>query len=128
MTRTNYPSGAKWEDIVGYSRAVKAGNLVEVSGTVAVDEEGNTVGIGRPYEQTAFILKKIGQALERAGCSQENVIRTRIYVTDISNWPEVARAHAETYGDIRPASTLIEVSALVDPSFLVEIEATAHTP
>ena len=128
MTRTNYPSGAKWEDIVGYSRAVKAGNLVEVSGTVAVDEEGNTVGIGRPYEQTAFNLKKIGQALEKAGCSQENVIRTRIYVTDISNWPEVARAHAETYGDIRPASTLIEVSALVDPSFLVEIEATAHTP
>jgi enamine deaminase RidA (YjgF/YER057c/UK114 family) len=128
MTRTNFPSGAKWEDIVGYSRAVKAGNLVEVSGTVAVDEEGNTVGIGRPYEQTAFILRKIGQALERAGCSQADVIRTRIYVTDISNWPEVARAHAETYGDIRPASTLIEVSALVDPSFLVEIEATAHNP
>jgi enamine deaminase RidA (YjgF/YER057c/UK114 family) len=128
MARSNFPSGAKWEDIVGYSRAVRAGNLVEVSGTVAVDENGNTVGIGKPYEQTVFILNKIGQALERAGCSQADVIRTRIYVTDISNWPEVARAHSETYGDIRPASTLIEVSGLVDPSFLVEIEATAHIP
>ena len=128
MSRTNFPSGAKWEDIVGYSRAVRAGNLVEVSGTVAVDEKGNTVGIGKPYEQTIFILNKIGQALERAGCSQADVIRTRIYLTDISNWPEVARAHCETYGEVRPASTLIEVSGLVDPSFLVEIEATAFIP
>jgi enamine deaminase RidA (YjgF/YER057c/UK114 family) len=128
MSRTNYPSGAKWEDIVGYSRAVKAGNLVEVSGTVAVDENGNTVGIGKPYEQTVFVLQKIGQALEKAGCTQSDVIRTRIYVTDISNWPEVARAHSETYGNVRPASTLIEVSRLVDTSFLVEIEATALIP
>ena len=128
MARTNYPSGAKWEDIVGYSRAVKAGNLVEVSGTVAVDEFGNTVGIGKAYEQTLFILQKIGKALETAGSCQADVIRTRIYVTDISNWPEVARAHAETYGEVRPASTLIEVSRLVDSSFLVEIEATALIP
>ena len=128
MSRNLFSSGAKWEDIVGYSRAVQAGNLVEVSGTVAVDAHGHTVGIDDPYAQAVFILDKIGRILNVAGCSHRDVIRTRIYVTDISHWNEVARAHSETYGEIRPASTLIEVSRLMDPAYLVEIEATAVIP
>ena len=129
MERTRYASGARWEDIVGYSRAVRTGDLVEVSGTVAVNEEGAIVGEGDPYLQAAFILEKIGKVLLQAGCSMKDVVRTRIYVTDISRWQEVARAHSEIFNDIRPASSFIEVSRLMDPGHLVEIEATAvHMP
>lgn len=123
--RTNYSSGAKWEDIVGYSRAVRVGDTVEVTGTVAVDEHGNTVGINDPYEQTRFILKKIAGVLERAGAGMKDVVRTRMFVTDISKWEEYGRAHGEFFGDIKPCTSMIEVKGLIDPSYMIEIEATA---
>ncbi len=124
MNRTNYASGAKWEDIVGYSRAVKIGNMIEVSGTTAI-EDGLLIGKGDAYLQTKIILHKIERVLQDAGASLENVVRTRIYVTDISRWEEVGRAHGEFFRHIKPASAMVEVSALVDPDMLVEIEATA---
>lgn len=113
-------SGAKWESIVGYSRAVVAGPFVEVSGTTAPDA-GDTV-----YAQTKGALKIIGVALEQAGVGFDAVIRTRIFVTDISQWEEVGRAHAEVFGEIRPVTTMVQVAALIDPATLVEIEATAY--
>jgi enamine deaminase RidA (YjgF/YER057c/UK114 family) len=125
MDRTNYSSGAKWEDIVGYSRAVKIGNIVEVTGTVAVDENNKLVGENSAYEQTRFILQKIEKILARAGASMEDVIRTRIYVTDISRWEEYGKAHGEFFNRIKPCTTMVEVKNLIDPSFLVEIEASA---
>lgn len=128
MERTNYSSGAKWEDIVGYSRAVKVGNLVEVTGTVAVDEKGETVGAGDAYAQTKFILEKISLVLGRAGASMDAVIRTRMFVTDISRWEEYGKAHGEFFSKIKPCTSMIGVSALIDPSYLVEIEATAIIP
>ena len=118
-------SGVKWEDIVGYSRAVKMGNIVEVAGTIAYDDEGKLVGFNSPYEQTKFIIQKAEKALKELGCSLENVIRTRMYVTDISQWEEIGRAHGEFFKEIKPASTMVEVSKLVTSDTLVEIEFSA---
>lgn len=123
--RMNISSGAKWEEIVGYSRAVKIGSVIEVAGTTAVDENGNTVGLGDPYEQTKYILKKIEKALENAGAAMKDVVRTRMFVTDISKWEEIGRAHGEFFREIKPAASMIEVKGLISPELLVEIEATA---
>jgi enamine deaminase RidA (YjgF/YER057c/UK114 family) len=125
MKRTNFSSGAKWEDLVGYSRAVKVGNIIEVTGTVAVDENNQLVGENSAYEQTMYILQKIEQVLIRAGASMKDVIRTRIYVTDISRWEEYGKAHGTFFSEIKPCTTMVEVKGLIDPSFLVEIEASA---
>jgi enamine deaminase RidA (YjgF/YER057c/UK114 family) len=125
MARTNYSSGAKWEDIVGYSRAVRIGNVIEVTGTVAVDEDGEVAGIDDPYEQTIFVIKKIEKVLQRAGASLKDVVRTRMFVTDISKWEDYGKAHGEFFKEIKPCASMIEVSALIDPAFLIEIEATA---
>jgi enamine deaminase RidA (YjgF/YER057c/UK114 family) len=125
MHRTNYSSGAKWEDIVGYSRAVKVGNLVEVTGTVALNDRNEPVEVGNAYEQTKFVIQKIEKVLQQAGASLKNVIRTRIFVTDISRWEEYGRAHGEFFRDIKPCTTMIEVKSLISPEYLVEIEATA---
>ena len=125
MERTNYSSGAKWEDIVGYSRAVKIGNTVEVTGTVAVDDSGAVVGNDNAYEQTKFILQKIEGVLNRAGASMKDVVRTRMFVTDISRWEEYGKAHGEFFSKIKPCTTMIEIKALIDPAYLIEIEATA---
>jgi enamine deaminase RidA (YjgF/YER057c/UK114 family) len=127
-TRINISSGAKWEDIVGYSRAVRIGNVVEVAGTTAVDAGGNVIGPGDPYAQTKFILSKIEKALNEAGAAMSDVIRTRMYVTDISAWEEIGRAHGEFFRAVRPAATMVEVSALISPDLLVEIEVTAVLP
>lgn len=123
--RLNISSGAKWEDIVGYSRAVRVGNTVEVAGTTAVDERGETVGVNNPYEQTKFILAKIEKALIQAGASMKDVVRTRMFVTDISKWEEIGRAHGEFFREIKPAASMIEVKGLINPELLVEIEVTA---
>ena len=123
--RIHISSGTKWENYVGYSRALRVGNLVEVSGTVAVDDKGKLVGKNDPYEQTRFILTKIKNALEEAGAKMEDVVRTRIYVSDINNWEPIGRAHGEFFRKIKPASTLFQVGTLIGIDFLVEIEATA---
>jgi enamine deaminase RidA (YjgF/YER057c/UK114 family) len=125
MTRRNISSGAPWERTVGYSRAVRVGTLIEVAGTTAVDENGAVVGRDDPYRQAQYALEKIGRALDEAGAGFGDVIRTRIFVTDMARWEEVGRAHGEIFGDIRPASTLVQVASLVRPDLLVEIEATA---
>ena len=125
MERINYASGAKWENIVGYSRAVKVGNIIEVTGTVAVDENSNLVGGNSAYEQTRFVIGKIEAVLQRAGASLKDVVRTRIFVTDISRWEEYGRAHGEFFGEIKPCTTMVEISRLISPDYLVEIEATA---
>ena len=125
MQRVNYASGAQWEEIVGYSRAVRVGNLIEVTGTVAVDENNQVVGENDPYEQTKYILHKIEKVLERAGAAMKDVIRTRIYVTDISRWEEYGRAHGEFFSKIKPCTTMVEVSGLISADYMVEIEATA---
>ena len=126
MPRRNISSGTKWEPVVGYSRAVRVGPHVHVAGTTAVDASGALVGPGDAYAQTAFILQKIGRALEEAGASFSHVIRTRMFVTDISRFDEYGRAHGEVFSNIRPASTMVEVKALVDPRMLIEIEAEAY--
>ena len=118
-------SGAKWEEIVGYSRAVRAGSIVEVAGTTAVDENGQVVGAGDSYLQTRFIINKIERALKEAGASLQDVVRTRIFVTNIQDWEAIGRAHAEFFREIRPATTMVEVKALISPEMLVEIEVTA---
>ena len=118
-------SGAKWEEIVGYSRAVRAGSIVEVAGTTAVDENGQVVGAGDSYLQTLFIISKIERALKEAGTSLQDVVRTRIFVTNIQDWEAIGRAHAEFFREIRPATTMVEVKALISPEMLVEIEVTA---
>ena len=123
--RLNISSGVKWEEIVGYSRAVRIGNVIEVAGTTALDQEGNLVGPNDPYEQTRYILSKIEKALNSAGAALADGVRTRIFTTDISRWEEVGRAHGEYFSTIRPACTMIQVAALVDPGMLVEIEAEA---
>lgn len=124
-SRQNIASGTKWEAIVGYSRAVRVGSIVEVAGTTAVDENGALVGAGDPYEQARYIFTKIEKALHEAGASLNDVVRTRIFVTSIAHWEAVGRAHGEVFRQIRPASTLVEVSALINPELLVEIEAQA---
>lgn len=123
--RTNYPSGAIWEDIVGYSRAVKVGNVIEVTGTVAVDEHNQLIGEGDPYLQTKFILQKIEAVLLQAGASLKDVVRTRMFVTDIAQWEAYGKAHGEVFKDIKPCTTMVEVSRLIAPEYLIEIEATA---
>jgi enamine deaminase RidA (YjgF/YER057c/UK114 family) len=123
--RLNISSGAKWEDIVGYSRAVRVGNTVEVAGTTAVDERGETVGVNNPYEQTKYTLTKIEKALIQAGASMKDVVRTRMFVTDISKWEEIGKAHGEFFREIKPAASMIEVKGLINPDLLVEIEVTA---
>lgn len=125
MARTNYSSGAVWEDVVGYSRAVRVGNVIEVTGTVAVDDSGEVVGKEDHYEQTKFVIQKIEKVLQRAGASLKDVVRTRMFVTDISKWEEYGRAHGEFFKDIKPCTSMIEISALIDTAFLIEIEATA---
>jgi enamine deaminase RidA (YjgF/YER057c/UK114 family) len=125
MERTNYSSGAKWEDIVGYSRAVKIGNMVEVTGTVAVDANNEVVGLNDAYAQTRFIIEKIEAVLKNAGASLSDVVRTRMFVTDISRWEEYGRAHGEFFGTIKPCTSMIEIKGLIDPDYLIEIEATA---
>ena len=124
MQRQNISSGAVWENTIGYSRAVRVGNVVEVAGTTAMDGD-QVVGIGDAYEQTRFILQKIEKALIEAGATLQDVVRTRIYVTDISQWEAVGRAHGEFFSAIKPAATMVQVSALIRPEQLVEIEATA---
>lgn len=124
MERKLFSSGAKWEDIVGYSRAVQVGNQLEISGTVATDEQG-VVGRGDFYVQTQFVLQKIKKVLHQAGFSLEHVVRTRMFVTDITRWEEVGKAHGEFFKTIKPATSMVEVSALIDPDYLVEIEVTA---
>ncbi len=123
-TRTNYSSLVPWEDIVGYSRAVRIGNTLEISGTVATDDNG-VIGKGDFYLQTKAILQKIEKVLNTAGFELKDVIRTRMFVTDISQWQEVGRAHGEFFRTIKPATSMIEISALIDPDYLVEIELTA---
>jgi enamine deaminase RidA (YjgF/YER057c/UK114 family) len=124
MERKNYTTGAPWEDIVGYSRAVHIGNQLEISGTVAVDENG-VVGKGDPYKQTKFIIAKMEKVLIGAGFSLKDVIRTRIFVTDISRWEDIGRAHGEFFKEIKPATAMVEVSKLIDQDYLVEIEMSA---
>ena len=125
MKKETVSSGTKWEGIVGYSRAVKVGATIHVSGTTATDEDGNIVGVDDPYAQTVQCLNNIKRALERLGASMGDVVRTRIYVTDITQWEAIGRAHGEFLGDVRPATSMVEVVKLIQPEILVEVEAEA---
>ena len=124
--RERYSSGAKWESIVGYSRAVRVGERIYITGTTATDGDSKIVGLGDPYEQTVQCIRNINRALKALGAGLQNVVRTRMFVTDISKWEEYGRAHGEFFRDIMPATTMVEVSRLIDPDMLIEIEADAE--
>ncbi|PYQ59843.1 MAG: hypothetical protein DMF53_18090 [Acidobacteria bacterium] len=126
--RQNISGGAPWEPIVGYSRAVRVGPYIHVAGTTGIDAEGNVVGKNDPYAQSVQALKSIEAALAKAGARMADVVRTRVFTTDISRWQEIGRAHGEFFRDVRPASTMVEVSRLISPDMLVEIEADAIVP
>lgn len=125
LARTNISSGARWEPIVGYSRAVRVGSYVAVSGSAAISQEGELVAAGDAYEQARQCIRVIEDSLARAGASLRDVVRTRIFVTDIDLWEPIARAHGEAFGNVMPATSMVEVSRLIDPAMLVEIEADA---
>lgn len=125
MSRQNISSGTKWEGFVGYSRAVRIGNWIAVSGTTASDENSQPIAVGDPYGQTIYALRKIERALKQAGASLENVIRTRIFIVNTPDWEQVGKAHGEIFGAIRPVNTMVTVKELIGPEYLVEIEADA---
>ncbi len=127
-SRQNISSGGKWEPVVGYSRAVRAGDWVHVAGTTAADASGQVIGAGDPYAQTVQALRTVAAALEKAGATMNDVVRTRMFVTDIARWEEYGRAHGEVFRAVLPAATMVEVARLIDPAMLIEIEVDAFSP